>query len=52
MLAVLRILSALGLDAGETEEGDAFEESFLSEAAQSRSKYITRINEGIAASGL
>ncbi|NNM83868.1 hypothetical protein HKL94_01445 [Candidatus Parcubacteria bacterium] len=53
MLAALRLLAALGLDAGEIPSG-APESSpeLLALVARDRMKYITRINHGITASGL
>ncbi len=52
-LAVLRILAALGLDAGKLpeEEGD-FTPAMLAAVRERRAEYIARINRGIAASGL
>ncbi len=53
MLAALRILAALGLDAGGSQgEVSAFTPPALSRVAGDRAKYVTRINRGIAASGL
>ncbi|MDB5244646.1 MAG: repair protein RecO, repair protein RecO [Parcubacteria group bacterium] len=53
VITALRILRALGLDAGEIP-GDAtdFAPATLQAVAQSRTAYITRINHGITASGL
>lgn len=52
-LAVLRILSALGFDAGSLPRGElAFAPAALAEASASRADYVARINRGIAASGL
>jgi DNA repair protein RecO (recombination protein O) len=53
MLAVLRILAALGLDAGEIP-GDMSDYShpLLSGIREERTRYIGRINQGITASGL
>lgn len=53
VLAVLRVLAALGLDAGTIPgEPAAFAPALLAEVAAARARYITRINRGIAASGL
>lgn len=53
MLAALRMLAALGLDAGEIPSGaDIFSSESLSAITKNRSAYITRINNGITASGL
>jgi len=53
MLAVLRILAALGLDTGEIQdEMSVFTPPFLAAIAKKRANYIVRINRGIAASGL
>lgn len=53
ILAALRVLSALGFDAGEIP-GDisAFTPSLLAAIAAERTAYITRINHGIEVSGL
>jgi len=53
VLAALRILAALGLDAGEIP-GDAadFTPSALAEIRAARTGYIARVNHGIEASGL
>jgi DNA repair protein RecO len=53
-LVVLRFLQILGLDAGAIPEGvlGGFSEETLKDILSSRQKYITRINHGIAASGL
>lgn len=52
-LALLRMLSALGFDAGSLPHGElAFAPAALAEAAAGRADYVTRINRGIAASGL
>ena len=53
ILAALRILAALGFDAG-TIPGDEhlFTPEVLSEVVHARTAYITRINTGITASGL
>ncbi len=52
-LAVIRLLSALGLDSGDIP-GNAsdFTEPILAEVTQARGSYIARINHGIDASGL
>lgn len=53
ILAALRILRALGLDAGEMPEALAgFSPEALSFAGGARADLIARINRGIAASGL
>ncbi|HVB20195.1 MAG TPA: recombination protein O N-terminal domain-containing protein [Candidatus Paceibacterota bacterium] len=53
MLAALRVLAALGLDAGDIPGGvSAFSNPALVEARTARADYIARINRGIAASGL
>ena len=53
VLAALRILAALGLDAGGIpSDPDAFAPESLALIAKNRTKYITRINHGITASGL
>lgn len=53
ILAALRILAALGLDDGKlTPEASAFSEPVLDEILKNRTRYIARINNGIAASGL
>lgn len=51
VVAVLRILSALGLDAGELP-ANAFSKEQLTHIKENRLVYIARINTGIAASGL
>lgn len=53
ILAVLRLLAALGLDIGEIS-GDtgSFSPTLLSNILENRVAYIARINNGIAASGL
>lgn len=52
-LAVLRLLSALGFDAGEIPGAlSEFTPAALAAAGSARTDYITRINRGIAASGL
>jgi DNA repair protein RecO (recombination protein O) len=53
ILAVLRVLTALGLDTGGLpEETELFSSYTLDLITQNRSKYIARINNGISASGL
>jgi len=52
-LAVLRLLAALGLDAGDIPgDRSVFTPSLLAMVACERARYITRINQGISASGL
>ena len=52
-LAVLRMLSALGFDAGEIPGTlSEFTPSALAEAGSARAAYVARINCGIAVSGL
>lgn len=53
VLAALRVLAALGLDAGEIL-GDVseFTPFLLAEIREARTNYIARINRGIVASGL
>lgn len=52
-LAALRVLAALGLDAGDIPGGAAdFTPSVLAAARERRPDLIARINRGIAASGL
>ena len=53
-LAALRILHALGVDAGEIPGGLAgdYSPETLASVITQRADYITRINKGIAASGL
>jgi recombinational DNA repair protein (RecF pathway) len=51
-LAALRVLSALGLDAGDIPEEGLFTPESLSSVSDNRSSYIVRVNRGIAASGL
>lgn len=51
-LAALRILRALGLDAGELPEGEAYDESTLAAADAVQRDLILRVNRGIEASGL
>lgn len=53
ILAALRILAALGLDAGEIPNGGStFAPTMLAEILRDRTNYIARINHGIEASGL
>lgn len=53
ILAVLRILAALGFDAGVIPgEPSSFAPKLLAEVTKERSSYITRINHDIEASGL
>ncbi len=53
MLAALRTLAALGLDVGGIPgEPSAFTPPLLAAVAEDRTAYITRINHGIATSGL
>ncbi len=53
VLAALRILSALGFDAGEIPNGSsAFAPVLLAEITKNRTQYVTRINHGIIASEL
>jgi len=53
LLAVLRVLAALGLDAGEIPgETHLFDEDLLTAMLANRQAYIARINHGITASGL
>lgn len=53
IIAALRILAALGLDAGEIpSEESVFSQEALAEIVKNRTTYISRINNGIAASGL
>jgi len=53
VLAALRVLAALGLDAGEIPgEASAFTAPLLATVTLERPSYIARINHGIAASGL
>jgi len=50
---VLRVLAALGLDAGEIPgEPRLFDEGLLTAMLANRQAYIARINHGITASGL
>jgi hypothetical protein len=53
VLAVLRILSALGLDAGDIPgEPALFTVPVLARVEEDRKRYVTRINSDIVASGL
>jgi len=53
MLAALRLLAALGLDAGAIPgESSEFSPDTLAKVAKGRAGYIARINHGIEASGL
>jgi len=53
IVAVLRILAALGLDTGDIASDTAlFAPPTLAMVLEKRSDYVTRINTGIAASGL
>lgn len=53
VLAALRILAALGLDAGDIPgEASVFTPPLLAAVAEKRTNYIIRINHGITASGL
>lgn len=53
VLSALRLLAALGLDAGEIPGGASeFTPPVFNEIMDSRTVYIARINSGIAASGL
>jgi recombinational DNA repair protein (RecF pathway) len=53
ILTVLRVLRALGLDAGEIPVAESpLIPSLLSTILENRMAYVTRINNGIAASGL
>lgn len=53
LLAVLRVLGVLGLDAGVVQGDEClFTLEMLVTVASHRTDYISRINEGIAASGL
>lgn len=52
-LAALRILRALGLDAGEIPgKADEFSSLILENVASERASYIKRVNNGLVASGL
>lgn len=53
VLVALRILSALGLDAGEIPNATTtFAPELLAVVAKNRTHYVARINQGITASGL
>jgi len=53
ILAALRILAVLGLDAGEIpSDKSAFAPELLADILKKRTSYIARINNGIEASGL
>ncbi len=53
MLAVLRMLHALGVDAGDTfGASDDYSDQALARAHDERSALIVRINHGISSSGL
>ena len=53
VLAALRTLAALGLDAGKMpNEASAFAPELLAMIMKDRTSYVARINHGIAASGL
>ncbi len=53
ILAALRILRILGLDAGEIPGGEIeFAPELLTTVGENRSEYVKRINHGITASGL
>ncbi len=53
MLAALRALAALGLDAGKIHgESSAFAPALLASVEAERTEYVARINRGIIASGL
>ncbi|MCX6786276.1 MAG: recombination protein O N-terminal domain-containing protein [Candidatus Kaiserbacteria bacterium] len=53
ILAVLRFLAVLGLDAEEiSRKVSLFAPEMLADITKNRTKYITRINRGIEASGL
>jgi DNA repair protein RecO (recombination protein O) len=53
VLAALRVLAALGLDAGEIPtDTPSFTPELLATVTKNRTRYISRINEGITASGL
>lgn len=53
MLAALRVLHALGLDAGSVPgEAGEYGNEHLDEILRERKGYLSRINSGIAASGL
>src|SRR3989344_4853702 len=53
LLVVIRVLAALGLDAGEIPgHNDEFTPEILNYVLANRANYIARINHGISASGL
>lgn len=53
ILAVLRLLAALGLDAGDIPgESAIFTPDLVGSVTENRAAYVERINRGIAASGL
>ena len=53
MVAVVRLLHALGLDVGDVYgDSDVYTEETVASAREARAELITRINRGIAASGL
>lgn len=53
IIAVLQILTELGLDAGELPEGAiTFSPEALATVRAERTRYVARINHGITASGL
>lgn len=52
VLAALRVLAALGLDAGALPSGALFAEEALQTVEKERAHYVSRVNRGIAASGL
>ncbi|HUY62720.1 MAG TPA: recombination protein O N-terminal domain-containing protein [Candidatus Paceibacterota bacterium] len=53
VLVALRIMKALGLDAGDIPgETSSFAPEFLDAVARERAAYVARVNHGIAASGL
>ena len=53
ILAVLRLLAALGLDTGEIPgDSDSFDTAMLAHVLKHRAHYLARINTGITASGL
>lgn len=53
LLSVLRMLAVLGLDAGDIPgEAHVFDARVLDAVMERRSDFVTRINHGIAASGL
>lgn len=53
VLSALRVLSVLGLDAGEMpKSGVSFGEETLAHIERERAQYVARVNRGISASGL